>query len=140
MKESMRSTPFAEISISASLNKGINRQVPSAKMPRNLLFSSSEVNSDCVFHSGNGFVSRTLPLFGNQFVYSLKPRGYRGFLDIICSLNSCLTDLSYIRSFCSSSYGYSSLNSHYPDYIHIRSSLDILLSFPVRLDSKRLMS
>ena len=51
-----------------------NRRVPSAKMSRNPLFSSAEVNSACGFHSGNGFVSRTLPLLENHFVYSLRGR------------------------------------------------------------------
>ena len=64
--------PFVEIRISTSRDRGRNRQVPSAKMPQNLLFSSAEINSACGFHSGNGFVSRTLPLSENHIVYSVK--------------------------------------------------------------------
>ena len=56
---------------------GKNRRVPSAKMPRNPLFSSAEVNSACGFHSGNGFVSRTLPLLENHFVYSMKGDAFK---------------------------------------------------------------
>ena len=84
---STKSTPFVEIRISTSGDSGKNRRVPSAKMPRNPLFSSAEVNSACGFHSGNGFVSRTLPLLENHFVYSLshiqKDMAFLRFLDEI---------------------------------------------------------
>lgn len=41
-------------------------------MSLNSLFSSAEINSACGFQAGNGFVSRTLPLFENHFILSSK--------------------------------------------------------------------
>ena len=77
MRVSTKSAPFVEIRISTSGDRGKSRRVPSVKMPRNPLFSSAEVNSACGFHLGNGFVSRTLPLLENHFVYSLKGDAFK---------------------------------------------------------------
>ena len=55
-----KSTPSRQNQDFDEVDIRINRQVPSAKMPRNLLFSSTEINSVCGLKKGNSLFPFTL--------------------------------------------------------------------------------